>query len=121
MCSTAVDQGNFCPKCGYQFPQAQNAPYPASGQQAPSPNPPVPYPQQMPTQPGPERNLAIASVVLGIASFIVLPIIFMPAGVTCGVTSLKRKRQGNNLAIAGIVLSVLGFLASIVVNGILLS
>jgi hypothetical protein len=121
MCSTAVDQGNFCPKCGYQFPQAQNAPYPASGQQAPSSNPPVPYQQQMPNQPGPERNWAIASVALGIASFVVLPIIFTPVGVIFGAVSLTKKSHGNNLAIAGIVLSLLGFLASIVINGILLS
>jgi hypothetical protein len=83
-------------------------------------NPPV-YPQPVSNQYGPERNWAIASIVLGIASFVTLPIIFTPAGVICGAVSLTKKSQGNNLAILGIVLSLLGFLAAIVVVGMLLS
>jgi hypothetical protein len=78
-------------------------------------NPPV-YPQPVSNQYGPERNWAIVSIIFGIASFIVAPVLLMPAGVTCGVTSLKKKRQGNILAIVGIVLSLLGFLAFIVVK-----
>ena len=62
----------------------------------------------------------MASVALGVASFVVLPIIFTPAGVIFGAISLSKRSDGNKLAYLGIVLSLLGFLASIVVNMILL-
>ncbi|GEM_PF-3395383 len=123
ICGTEVQGGNFCPKCGSNLPQSW--PQPSGGMPAPAqhqaPYPAYYYPQTASSQTRPERNWAIASVVLGIASFIVLPIIFTPAGVIFGAISLSKRSEGNTLAYVGIALSLLGFMASIVVNSILLS
>jgi hypothetical protein len=54
------------------------------------------------------------------ASFIVLPTIFTPAGVILGAVSLSKKSEGNTLAFLGIVLSLPGLVASFVVNLVLL-
>lgn len=123
ICGTEVQGGNFCPKCGSNLPQSW--PQPAAGSPATAQSqasyPAYYYPQVTSSQARPERNWAIASVVLGIASFIVLPIIFTPVGVIFGAVSLSKKSEGNTLAYLGIALSLLGIMASIVVNGILLS
>jgi hypothetical protein len=102
-----VPIGSFCPRCGNRFP-------------VPSPCPPAYYHPQPSSVRAPERNWAIGSVVLGMASFIVLPTIFTPAGVILGAVSLSKKSEGNTLAFLGIVLSLPGLVASFVVNLVLL-
>lgn len=106
-CGEEVQGGNFCARCGNRLP-------------VPAPYPPAYYYPQPASVRSPERNWAMASVVLGIASFIVLPIIFTPAGVIFGAMSLSKKSEGNTLAYVGIVLSLLGLVASFVVNLVLL-
>lgn len=61
------------------------------------------------------NNIAITSLVLGIVSIIfcwavVYPIITRIIGVIAGCVSLMKKRDGSNMAIAGIVLSIVGLL-----------
>ena len=121
MCATEGQGGNFCPKCGSNLPQTW--PQPAGGAAVAQPRASYPnyYPPVSSSQSRPERNWAIASLVLGIASFIILPIIFSPAGVIFGAVSLSKRSEGNTLAYVGIILSLLGIVASVVVNGILLS
>lgn len=77
---------------------------------------------------GNERmGLAIASLICGIVSllcgcgagclgFIGCGINFIVAGaaIACGVISLSQKRGGRNMAIAGLILSGLGLLLSII-------
>jgi hypothetical protein len=83
--------------------------------------PPAPGPNYaiQPGSAGPKRNgLAIASLVCGIAQFVLWLAVVLPglitavAAIICGAISLKQIRQtgdaGRGMAITGIVLSVVG-------------
>ncbi|ADL53070.1 DUF4190 domain-containing protein [Clostridium cellulovorans] len=65
------------------------------------------------------NTLAITSLVFGIISLIfcwapICPIITGIIGTITGFISVIRKRDGSNMAIIGIVLSVLGILLGII-------
>ena len=70
--------------------------------------------QQRPQfQPAPSTNgLAIASLILSISSFIVLPVIGSIAGVICGHIARSQLRQrpgeGDGLALAGLIVGWIG-------------
>lgn len=71
-------------------------------------------PQNQPITP-PVSNLAIASMVLGIVSFLLDCIIFIsiPTAIislVLGIISLKEKKGGKGLAIAGIIISSIALL-----------
>ena len=66
-------------------------------------------------QPAPSTNgLAIASLILSISSFIVLPVIGSIAGVVCGHIARSQLRQsrepeqGDGLALAGLIIGWIG-------------
>lgn len=114
------------PQAQYGYPvQPQGYPTPAYPQQpvpmgAPTGAPPMPgYPQQYAAGPTGEPNiLANAAVALGLVSVIGLFLygiggIFGLPGIGVGIAALRKSRitgTGRNLAIGGIVLSVLGIL-----------
>lgn len=80
------------------------------------------YNQQYPTYNFQEKpkGFAIASMILGICSYLFCCcsgfISFFPsaAGLVLGIVSLKRNEDGKGMAIAGIVLSAIGILISII-------
>lgn len=89
----------FCPQCGAQilfFRPANQQPYGAYGwggmpvQQAP-PSPPV-------------NGMSVASLVLGILSWIFLPFIGAIIGLALGIAA-RSKRKDDGMALAGVVLS----------------
>lgn len=102
-----------------QYEQPQYAP-PQQEQQPPYYPPQTPYyPQGQPPVYGqPEKDnskgFAVASLVLGICSFFCCGFIFSILGFVFGMISRSRKAEGNSMATVGIILSVLGFVATIV-------
>ena len=128
-----MEQGPYNPPGGPEaMPPAQ-----APGPQSPAgPRPPgqPPYGQQQPGQQpypayqappaaGGQRTSgkAIAALVCGIISLIVLPIIFTPIAIVLGVIALQETKrdptlQGRGMAIAGIVLGPIGLIAGIIVG-----
>ncbi|SHJ13333.1 protein of unknown function [Clostridium cavendishii DSM 21758] len=61
------------------------------------------------------NGLSITSLVFGILSLlfcwaVICPIITGIIGIIIGIISLVKKRDGSNLAIAGIITSILGLL-----------
>lgn len=143
-CNTSCEDSDIvCSNCGYLF-SAENIPYPPDGEADKQPSqqtqqpyqqsqqsyqPPVNYPQPGPegfqTAPNPQKTngLAIASLVLGIVGILfcwcygfgILPSI---PGVILGIISLgqikKNGQGGKGIAIAGLILSILGGLLSII-------
>ena len=64
-------------------------------------------------------GLAVVSLVLGIMSIILFwafsyPIILGLAGMVIGLISIAKKRDGLNIAIAGIITSIIGLLIGII-------
>lgn len=67
------------------------------------------------------NNLAVASLVLGILSvvfFFVFYIAFILAviGLIVGIVSVAQHRDGKSMAVAGIIISAIGLLISIVIG-----
>lgn len=89
------------------------------------------HPQFQPAPP--PSGLAIASLILSISSFIVLPLIGSIAGVVCGHMARSRFRQagyaaeGNGIALAGVIIGwigiavYVGMIALLVVLGVFLA
>ena len=109
-CGTAIQAGvRFCPNCG-QPTQSLSTP-------APVPQSPQ-YVAYAPAQysdnpPAPGKGMAIASLVLGIASIFLPYIHFLLAiiGLILGITSrgkLSEARQPTGIATAAIVLNIIG-------------
>lgn len=71
------------------------------------------YPQYQ-ENPEPGKNLAIASLVLGIASFFCCGTICSILGIIFGVMSKSRQKENNGMATAGIVLSVVALVLGII-------
>ncbi len=71
------------------------------------------YPQYQET-PEPGKNFAIASLVLGIASFFCCGTICSILGIIFGVISKQRQKENNGMATAGIVLSIIALVLGIV-------
>ena len=123
-----AEPGPTPPASGELSPFGPSVPPPGAGE-APGPQPP-PSPSPSPTQPpeyeyqraaGGTDGKALASLILGISSMIVwcCPLIGLPVagtGLILGIVALKGPSRG--MAIAGIVLSVLGLLLALA-NGIL--
>lgn len=87
----------------YQQPQ-QNNYYNNQGYQQPYNN----YQPPVPTQPKDNsKNLAIASLVLGIVSFFCCGSVCSIVGIVLGAVSRKKKPNENGMATAGIVLSII--------------
>lgn len=72
------------------------------------------YPQYQET-PKPGKNFAIASLVLGIATFFCCGnIITAVLGIVFGAISKSRQKENNGMATAGIVLSVVALVLGII-------
>ena len=71
------------------------------------------YPQYQET-PEPGKNFAIASLVLGIASFFCCGTICSILGIIFGIMSKSRQKENNGMATAGIVLSVVALVLGII-------
>ena len=115
-------QPQYGGQSGYQQPQNQQQQnqQPLNQQQGYQQNP---YQQQYQQyqQPAPKKDqaLSIGALVCGIMSvilccvfYIALPISIV--GVILGILSLKKKKDGRNMAIIGIVLSSIGLLIAII-------
>lgn len=89
----------------YGAPQYNQPPY-----GAPQYNQPM-YP---PVAPDNSKGLAITSLVLSILSFICCGFPFSIAGFICGLVSLSRKKEHNGMAVAGVIISVIGFIVTII-------
>lgn len=77
-------------------------------------NQPYQY-QQFQEQPEPGKNFAIASLVLGIATFFCCGnIITAVLGIVFGAISKSRQKENNGMATAGIVLSVVALVLGII-------
>lgn len=77
-------------------------------------NQPYQYPQYQET-PEPGKNFAIASLVLGIATFFCCGnIITAVLGIVFGAISKSRQKENNGMATAGIVLSVVALVLGII-------
>ena len=66
---------------------------------------------------GPGRNLAIAGIVSGAVSFLVIPILFGPLGVLFGILGLARgeRRLGTTAIVVSVLGLVVGFILSFLV------
>jgi hypothetical protein len=67
---------------------------------------------------GPGRNLAIAGIVSGAISFLVVPILFGPLGVLLGILGLARGER--RLGTIAILVSVLGLVVGFVLSFLVL-
>ena len=126
-CGAPNDGGKFCKSCGTPLPQVQsnvqqNNSYQQSYQQ-PVQQPTYQQPNQYtpPVQPEIDPNektakgFAVTSLVLGILSLICCGVVLSIPGVIFGIVSLNKKKEQNGMAIAGIVLSAIGLVASIII------
>jgi hypothetical protein len=101
----------------YRQPQFQQAPY----QQPAQPDYQYQQYQQYPnTAQKPSTGMAIASMILGIASVVTSCLWFLsiPAGIVglvLGIICLKNKQDGKGMAIAGLILSGVGIVAALIV------
>lgn len=124
-CGAPNDGGKFCKSCGTPLPQQA----PPAYQQTPPPQqpyqqqqPPYQQPNQFtpPAQPpvDPEektaKGFAVASLVLGILSLFCCGVILSIPGAVFGILSLNKKKEQNGMAIAGIILSAIGLIGSII-------
>ena len=75
------------------------------------------FPKDRPTR-GRGRNLAIAGIVSGAVSFLVLPILFGPLGVLLGILGLARGER--RLGTTAIVVSILGLVVGFVLGFLVL-
>lgn len=100
-----------------QYPQQGG--YPPPGNFGPGPYPPPagldPHDQHGVAATSDKNTLSIIAIVLGVIALLILPIVFGPAGIICGVVAMNRKERlakvGLIVAIAGTVLGfVVGFL-----------
>lgn len=123
-CSKETLESNYCQNCGQPLqdvPRTNSSPSPSPDQrtayqQSYQPVPLPYYPAyQYRSEQDSSRNWGIASVVMGFASLLIFMILFAPLGVVFGTISLTKQNHGNNLAILGIVLSLIGVIAAWVV------
>lgn len=99
-CGTQMADGTaFCPNCGAAQAAPQAPVQPAYGYQ--------PAPQAAAQ---PAKGLAIASMVMGIISFFLFPVVAGPLGVIFGGVA-KSKGNRSGMATAGIVCGIIGFAA----------
>ena len=70
----------------------------------------------LPTPPSGSSALAVWSLVLGIISFVLLPLALLvgPVGAILGIVSLAKHRPGQGMAIAGLILGVLTWLTALI-------
>ncbi|RDI61522.1 DUF4190 domain-containing protein [Nocardia pseudobrasiliensis] len=108
-----------------QYPYGQTPP--PGGQYPPPPPGSYPPPPGQPWQEQKGRGLAITALVLGIIALlscwtIVGGILFGLVGVIFGIIALVKSRRGTaaggGMAVAGLVLSLLGLIAAIVITAI---
>jgi hypothetical protein len=120
----------------YQQPTYQQTPYQPNSQQTPyQQNPQQPPYQQQYQQPirpdyqyqqqfqepvqKPSSGMAVASMVLGIVAFLFSCVYFIaiPAaivGLILGIVSIKGRKGGKGMAIAGIILSGIGIVIALI-------
>lgn len=113
------NQNNFNPNNQNNFDQNNQYNQPYQYQQGGQYNPnqqfnqAYQYPQYQET-PEPGKNFAIASLVLGIASFFCCGTICSILGIIFGIMSKSRQKENNGMATAGIVLSVVALVLGII-------
>ena len=106
----------FCNKCGANLPDGTrtctNCGADLAGQAQPVYQQPVyqqPVYQQQPVDPG--KGLGIAAMVLGIISLLCFPYILGTLGIILGAVGLNKSKavgMKNGMAVAGIVLGIIG-------------
>lgn len=105
-CGNQVPDGSqFCQVCGKVLSSEQGAAQ--TMQQSQTYQPYHPY-QPYPSVAEPARGMAIASLVLGIISFFLFPIVCGPLGLIFGCVA-KSKGNTTGKATAGIICSIIGF------------
>lgn len=103
----------------YQSPSYQQTPYQQSQYQQPA-QPGYEYQQYQSTEQRKSNGMSIAALVLGIISFLFSCIYFLSipsaiVGLILGIVSIRGNKGGKGMAIAGIILSGIGLLFSIVI------
>lgn len=74
---------------------------------------PYEYQSYMPPQESPSKGMGIASLVLGIAAFVCCGAISAIPGLILGIIA-RRKDPTNGIALAGIIISAVGILYTVV-------
>ncbi len=107
-----------CPRCGHPVGEEAETPTSQAAQKPPAPVAAPPPAAAPPPQPAKPTPWAIWSLVLGILSIVFCPVC-APFALWTGVRS-NREGEGSGMAMAGIVLGIVGCLGLLVVIGYLL-
>lgn len=123
-CGSKVDEGcNFCPRCG--SPLGDGPPAASATPPGATPPPPEGYPA---TRMVVNSPLAIAALAVGIFSVIffwgpLAGIVISAAGIVLGALGMKQVNDnpgvyvGKSMAVAGLVLSLIGGAFSLTLHG----
>lgn len=118
-CGREINDGvTFCPYCGVAVSQENTSEPSAAGMEQPYTNPQQVTYEQTPYSQQPQNTgvdgFAIASLVLGIASFIIIPLIGAILAIVFGNIS-KRNRGANTMARVGKILGIVALVLWIVI------
>ena len=61
------------------------------------------------------QNFGVASLILGIVSFFCCGLFSAIPGLVLGIVSIKKKKENNGLAVAGIIISSIALVITVVV------
>ena len=105
-----VQNGNFqqvYPNQQYGAPNQQYQPYPNNNM----------YNNQYQVDPEEKKaqNFGVASLILGIVSFFCCGLFSAIPGLVLGIVSIKKKKENNGLAVAGIIISSIALVITVVV------
>lgn len=121
----------FCKYCGKEIPDDASV-CPSCGKSVQEGQPPAPLALQqdeenrrnVPAASGPTDNLAVASLVCGICSILLLPIVLGPLAIIFGAVSssrVPRESNSHKLAKAGLILGIIGLVLMVIAFILLLS
>lgn len=135
-CGTPQSPGaTVCPNCGnpVNVPATQTAPSPVQSAMPPSTSPaplsgtPMAPMGMVQAAVAPTSTLAIVSLCLGIASYVVIPIVGAIGAIICGHMARKEIREsagrtkGDGMALAGLILGYAHFVLGCIVGAIILA